>query len=54
MSSSYNCDKGRAPMGKISAGKPRPTKVIKTSSGSNFRSPTASQKPWSSQGGSKK
>lgn len=54
MSSSYNCDKGRAPMGKISAGKPKATKVIKTGSGSEFRAPTASQKAFSTQGGSKK
>jgi hypothetical protein len=41
-------------MGKISAGKPMASKVTKTASGSNFRGPTASQKAFSSQGGTKK
>lgn len=54
MASSYNCDKGRAPMGKISAPKARASKVLSKSSGSDFRAPKASQKAFSTQGGSKK
>lgn len=52
--SSYNCDDGRAPMGKISAGKPKATKVISKGSGKGFASPSQSQVAFSSQGGSKK
>lgn len=52
-SSSYNCKLPRGVM-TVSASKPKPTKVIKTGSGSNFRGPSKSQVPDSSQGGSKK
>ena len=52
--SSYNCDAGRAPMGKISVPKVKPTKVLSKGSGSNFRAPTATQKAFSTQGGNKK
>lgn len=52
--SSYNCDAGRAPMGKISAPKAKPTKVISKGSGKEFASPSQSQVAFSAQGGTKK
>lgn len=53
MSSSYNCKMPRGVMS-VSASKPKASKVIKTGSGSQFRSPHQSQVAGSSQGGSKK
>lgn len=53
MQSSYNVDKGRAPMGKITAPKPKPTKCLSKGSARHFV-PTKANEAFSTQGGTKK